>query len=272
MEVQKGETVTNSWKILAVIAVVGLLALVGLMATIAFAGTRTPQFAGWGTGGMMGAYGGGMMGGYNGMMGSGPMGPGMMGQGFGGSSQIDPLPVEEATAAVQTYLARLGNSDLAAGEVMVFSNHAYAQVVEKSAGSGAFEVLVDPVTRAVTPEPGPNMMWNLKYGPMAGFGGSGMIMGGYQGYGMGRMMDGVTPAQPSAEMPVSQEEAIQTAQRYLDAYLPGTQAEDAADSFYGYYTIHVLRDGQTVGMLSVNGYTQEVFVHFWHGEFVDMAE
>jgi hypothetical protein len=264
MEAQKGETVMNSWKILAVIAVVGLLALVGLMATIAFAGPRTPQFAGWGTGGMMG--------GYNGMMGSGPMGPGMMGPGFGQPSQVDPLPVEEVKAAIETYLVRLGNSDLAVDEVMVFTNHAYAQVMEKSTGTGAFEVLVDPVTRAVISEPGPNMMWNLKYGHMAGFGGSGMMMGGYQGYGMGRMMDGVTPAQPSAEMPVSQEEAIQTAQRYLDAYLPGTQAEDEADSFYSYYTIHVLRDGKTIGMLSVNGYTQEVFVHFWHGDFVDMVE
>jgi hypothetical protein len=265
----------NSWKILVVIAVVGLLALVGLMATIAFAGPRTPQFVGWGPGGMMGTYGGGLMGGYNGMMGPGPMGPGMMGLGFGGSRQVDPLSVEDAKAAVETYLARLGNppqADLAAGEVMVFSNHAYGQVVEKSTGAGAFEVLVDPVTRAVTPEPGPNIMWNLKYGPMASFGGPGMMMGGYQGYGTGRMMDGVTPAQPSAEMPVSPNQAIQTAQLYLEAYLPGTQAEDEADRFYGYYTIHVLRNGGTVGMLSVNGYTQEVFVHFWHGEFVDMAE
>jgi hypothetical protein len=263
----------KSWKILAVIAVVGLLALVGLTAVMAFAPRQTSQFAGWGPGGMMGGYGGGMMmGGYNGMMGAGAMGPGKMGPGFGGSARVDPLPLADAKAAVETYLGRLGNSDLAVGEVMVFTNHAYAQVVEKSTGAGAFEVLVDPVTRAVTPEPGPNMMWNLKYGPMAGFAGSGMMMGGYQGYDMSRMMDGGTPPPASAEMPVSQGEAIQTAQRYLDAYLSGTQAEDKADSLYGYYTIHLLRDGNTIGMLSVNGYTQEVFVHFWHGDFVDMAE
>lgn len=41
--------------------------------------------------------------------------------------------------------------------------------------------------------------------------------------------------------------------------------------FYGYYTIHTLRDGNTAGMLSINGYTQEAFLHFWHGDFVNMA-
>jgi len=34
-------------------------------------------------------------------------------------------------------------------------------------------------------------------------------------------------------------------------------------------TIHILRDGQTVGMLSVNGYTRQVFVHTWHGDLVE---
>jgi hypothetical protein len=73
-------------------------------------------------------------------------------------------------------------------------------------------------------------------------------------------------------MTVSPGEAIETAQRYLDRYLPGAQVEDEVDAFYGYYTLHILRDGQTVGMLSVNGYTGQVFPHTWHGDFLEMSE
>src|SRR3990172_4469704 len=74
------------------------------------------------------------------------MGPGMMG-GFGSSSLvgIEPLSLDQARKAVEDYMAGLGNSDLTIGEVMVFDNQAYAQIVEKSTGIGAQEVLVDPV-------------------------------------------------------------------------------------------------------------------------------
>ena len=44
------------------------------------------------------------------------------------------------------------------------------------------------------------------------------------------------------------------------------------DQFYGYYTIHILRDGKIYGMLSVNGYTGQVWFHSWHGQFLNMIE
>jgi hypothetical protein len=230
---------------------------------------------------MMGGYsgspsgmmGGGMMGGYGGSP-SGMMGNGMMG-GFtsGGLSGTEPLTLEQAEGAVEKYLSGLNNQDFAVGEVMVFDNHAYAEIMEKSTGVGAFEVLVDPVTLAVYPEYGPNMMWNLKYGMMAGFGGSGMMgtgmMGGMMG-GFARPGDTAAP-EVSAELPVSPEEAVESAQRYLEAYLAGTQVEETPDPFYGYYTLHILRDNEVVGMLSVNGYTGQVFPHTWHGDFIGMS-
>jgi hypothetical protein len=86
------------------------------------------------------------------------------------------------------------------------------------------------------------------------------------------MMGDFTADQPTSDMPVTAEEAVQAAQRYLDAYVPGAEAEDHADPFYGYYTIHILEDGEPAGMLSVNGYTQQAFVHQWHGGFIDMSE
>lgn len=250
--------------------------------------------------GMMGGYGPGQMMGYAqpytgtqpygyGMMGGGMMGGHMMdGYGYGdmmGGHMMggmmfnrgplfnpDPLSLTEATEAVEAYLVTLNDSNLILGEVMVFDNHAYAQVVEdalqgaeQETGIGAMEVLVDPVTKAVYPEMGPNMMWNTKYGMMSGFGGYGM---------MGGMMGGFTPpAELSADMTVSPEEAVEIAQAYLDAYIPNNlQVDEHADPFYGYYTLHINRNGETVGMLSVNGYTRQVFLHTWHGDLLDMSE
>jgi hypothetical protein len=286
---------------LAVLLLVGLLVIGpafaqgpgGMMGGGGYSGTMP---GGYGPGGMLGynqtytgtvpyGYGPGMMGNGFGMM-------GMMGTGFGhdmmgsfGSNAlfgIEPLSLDQAQTAVQDYLTRLDDADLAVGEVMVFDNHAYAQVVEQGSGIGAFEVLVDPVTLAVSPEPGPNMMWNSKYSPMTGFGGFGPMgmmgmMGsfGFQGQNNmtvpGGMMGGTTIPDLPSELPFSPADAVEAAQRYLDVYLPGAQADEHADAFYGYYTLHLLRDGETVGMLSVNGYTGQVFLHTWHGDLVEMG-
>jgi hypothetical protein len=72
-------------------------------------------------GGMMGMMmGGGMMGGQ--------CGSGMMGN-FGGLTNVDPLSIEDAETAVTDYLATLNNDSLTLGEIMIFDNHAYAQIV-----------------------------------------------------------------------------------------------------------------------------------------------
>lgn len=102
----------------------------------------------------------------------------------------------------------------------------------------------------VTPEPGPNMMWNRKYGHMSGM----MSSGGY-----------------TADMPISPEEALTIARNYLDRAMPGATVGEETDTFYGYYTVHLVRDGGIVGMLSVNGYTGQVWYHSWHGGFIGIA-
>jgi len=198
-------------------------------------------------------------------------GPGMVGPGrqggyrLGGYSAPEPLSIAKAGEAVEAYLARLGNADLALDEIMIFDNHAYAEIVEKSSGVGAMELLVDPLSLAVYPEHGPNMMWNLKYGMMSGYGmGPGMMAG----YGWGT----ADPQDVSADMPVSPQQAVEAARGYLERYFPGLQVDEHAEPFYGYYTLHTLRDGQVSGMLSVNGFTRQVFPHTWHGDFVEMGE
>ncbi len=214
--------------------------------TQAYTGT-SPYGPGWMTGGMM-----------NGMMG------GMTVNSNSPFFTVKPLTLAEATDILNAYLANLNDSNLAVDEVMIFDNQAYAEIVEKDTGIGVMEVLVDPTTQAVYPEMGPNMMWNLKYGMMSGFGGYGM---------MRRMMGNVNPADISARMPITPENAVETAQTYLDTYFPAASLTVAqkADRFYGYYTLHVTKDGQTSGMLSVNGYTGQVFPHTWHGKFLEMS-
>ncbi len=187
-------------------------------------------------------------------IGGGMMGGGVM-MGFGSNSLlgVKPLSVDQATAAVNGYLSSLGNKDLALAEVMIFDNNAYARITEKSTGAGAFELLVNPATQAVFPEPGPNMMWNTKYSPM-------------------RFMMGGSTGEATTAMPVSAADALTAAQAYLDQNLPGAKTAEDADTFYGYYTIDILRDGKVTGMLSVNGYTSQVFLHTWHGNYIEMSE
>ena len=61
-------------------------------------------------------------------------------------------------------------------------------------------------------------------------------------------------------------------QQYLDAQDDRPLIEKGPDVFYGYYTVHSLDTaGNTVGMLSVNGYTGQVWYHIWQGKFIGMA-
>lgn len=176
----------------------------------------------------------------------GPGGPGWLG---GPRYPGTPITIDQAIEAAQQYVAAYGNPDLRLTEVMEFTNNFYAEVEEESTGIHAFELLVDRYTGAVYPEPGPNRMWNTKYGHMGGWWG-----------------------QPSGPMTVTPDQARQYAQQYLDTYLPGTTVAEEADAFYGYYTIHTLQNGQIEGMLSVNGYTDQVWYHTWHGDFIQMRD
>jgi len=189
-----------------------------------------------------------------GMMGSG-MGPGMMGGTWGGyypAPNASPITIDQAADAARRYFGAYGGS-LELGEVMDFAQNYYAEVEEKDTGIHAMELLIDKYTGRVSPEIGPNIMWNTKYSPM------GNMMGGYR--------SGV----PAAAMPVVPDQAVSLAQQYLDAGRTGLTVVEA-DVFYGYYTLHTLRNGQTEGMLSVNGYTGDVWYHNWHGAFLGMKE
>ena len=206
-------------------------------------------------------------------------GNGMMGNGYnmmggytnGSAANTTPLTIDQAKQAVESYLKGLNNSDLELKEIMIFDNNAYARITEKGTGIGAMELLVDPSSLSVFPEYGPNMMWNLKYGHMSGNG----MMGGTGGMmGSRGMMGGYNtdPGAVSATMTITPEKALQAAQQYLDQQYPGYKTAEDADPFYGYFTIDIMKDGQPTGMLSVNGFSGQVFLHSWHGTFIEMFE
>jgi hypothetical protein len=186
--------------------------------------------------------------------------------------------LNEAHAAFERAVKGFGNPNLKVGEVMEFTNY-YAEVKEKDTGIGAMELLINRPGSRVYPEPGPNMMWNTKYSMMSGNGGYGRMMRpggrGMMGPNGNGMMGGSsasasaqnTPGNTTDEMAVSPEQARKIADAYLSRVSPGTKAEEP-ERFYGYYTIDTEKDGKTVGMLSVNGYSGEVWYHSWHGPFI----
>jgi len=154
--------------------------------------------------------------------------------------------IEQAEDIVEKYLVALGN-DFEIEEIMEFSNHFYIIIQEESTGINAFELLVDRYTGSISYEPGPNMMWNQKYGHM------------------GRVNNS------NASMPINSQQASIYAQEWLDRNYQSTSVEELK-IFYGYYTVDASRDGRIFGMLSVNGFTGEAWYHSWHGDFIRMEE
>ncbi len=184
------------------------------------------------------------------MMGAGPAGfaPGWGAWADAPPRAGTPLSLDQAAGRVREYLAARGDPDLEPAEVMEFSNHFYASVREKSTGRYAFELLIDRYSGALVPEPGPNMMWNLKYGMM-----------GFRGWRGGEPGAGGT-------MPVTAEEARDRALRVLRSGRGGDTV-GKPEAFYGYYTFDILSGGKVAGMLSVNGYSGDVWIHRWHGRY-----
>ena len=179
-------------------------------------------------------------------------GPGeMMGRVFSGGS--GDIGLDRAVKIAQDTAASYSGGSLAADELIEFSNNYYASIRETSTGIGAFEILIDRATGNVIREPGPDMMWNAKYSPMRGG-----MMGGF----------GATSSRP---MTVTAQQAQDAAQRWLDANRAGANAK-APDSFYGFYTVDFERTGRLVGMVSVNGYTGQVWYHSWHGTFIQLKD
>ena len=225
-----------------VILVVALGAAIALLAgmVLAYAWSGQPGW-GWMNPGTMQRWGPGGSWGHGCMMGG--CGAGMGGGWRHGHEEDRRLTMDEVRERLEGYVNQLGPK-YGILEIMEFENNFYAVIYEEDTGIGAMEVLVDPYTGSIMPEPGPNMMWNTRYG-MHSAGGS------------------------SALMPISPEEAGGIALSYLGEVFDGRVEVEKPIKFYGYYTVDYMVDGVMYGMLSVNGYDGSVWPHTWHGEFID---
>lgn len=173
----------------------------------------------------------------------------MFGNGFDNNipSNTPRLTIDEAQSKAEQFAVSI-SKNLHVAEVMEFSNNFYAVVVETDTKKAAFELLVDPYTGQVAQEMGGGMMWNQKYGRMA------------------------ATDNPSEVNPISIGDAAAKAQAVLDATIPGAIVQKDGFDFYGYYSFDYEVNGKVVGMLSVNGETGQVFLHFWHDQFISEKE
>lgn len=176
---------------------------------------------------------------------------GMMGRVFNAGS--GDIGIDRAVKIAQDVAASYPSGGLASDEVIEFTNNYYASIREKGTGIGAFEILIDRASGQVTREPGPDMMWNTKYGMMRGG-----LMGGF----------GVAGTGPTT---MTSDKARDIAQGWLDGNESGATA-NSPDPFYGYYTVDFERGGRLVGMLSVNGYSGQVWYHNWHSSFIQIRD
>ncbi|MFW6102155.1 MAG: peptidase M4 [Chloroflexota bacterium] len=210
------------------------LVLIALTVVVLLGVTACAPFRGYAPSGRGGGMGPGMMGDM-------PMMGGMMGY-YSGVPM--PLSHEDAKAIADNYLAWLSNPELEIDELEEYSHNFYLSLVEKSTGRGAIEIIIDRYSGSYQPEP-QSMMWNGKYG----------MMGGSQ----------------QAQMTVTSESALIIAQDFLDVVYPGTEGDEIV-AYYGYYTIMTKLEGKHYGMLSVNGYSGDVWYHTWHGMFISEVE
>ncbi len=181
------------------------------------------------------------------------------------------LTINDAATAAQNYLLTLGNPNLGIKTVQEYTSTYNAQVIEKDTGAGAFELAIDKYTGAVTPMPGPTLMWDTKYGTTAD-GMMGYLTTGETRYnygmmgGYGGMMNWLRGT-PTITMQVTTQQATTIAQQYLNTNYPGTTVGNAA-TYYGYYAMQVQSGGNIIGMMGINGATGQVIYYTWCGTFM----
>jgi hypothetical protein len=176
---------------------------------------------------------------YRGMMSSSMMGSMAMVWLPGDGVAVSSIPAARVRATSAAKAAGLHP-----GEVMWFDNGFYVELKD-SAGKPATEVIVDPRTGTVSTEPGPAMMWNTRFGMMRADGSSAGLVNSTKARGI------VTS--------------------WLTANRPGTTIR-SIDTYPGYFTLDLHRNGVVSGMMSVNSSTGAAWFHTWHGTFIAMED
>ncbi|MDY0387229.1 hypothetical protein SDC9_137611 [bioreactor metagenome] len=149
-----------------------------------------------------------------------------------------PITQDEAIKSMQSFAKQYG-SNIEIDDFMAFSSNYYGVVKDANSNQDIAEVLVDRYSGSAYPEPGPNMMWNTRYG-------AGRTQAGSTGYDLAG--------------------AKKLAEDFLTGYLPGAEILESK-AMPGYYTFDFGRN-DTEGMLSVNTFSGQIWVHTWHGSYL----
>lgn len=174
--------------------------------------------------------------------------------------------IDELTHEVQAYIERY-DTNLVIGDIFIFEDtEYYYSIIEEDTGKGAMELLVNPYTKDIYPEYGPNMMWNLKYGMHNASG----MMGNRNMMGYSDDGEYFDYGDYSEDNEISSSEAYNEGMSYLAKRNDDLILGDEYHDFYGYYTFHIKESGKPVGMLSVNGFSGAVWYHDWHGDLVEI--
>ncbi len=166
---------------------------------------------------------------------------------------------EDLKEKVETYISRY-KEELSIGDIFIYEDSEYYfSIVEEDTGRGAMELLANPYTGGIFPEYGPNMMWNLKYGMHT------------RGGMMGRFYSRFSNHWVYSDNEISVKEAYDIGNRYVNVNISSEAGvSEEPHEFYGYYTFHIEENGEVLGMLSVNGFTGEVWFHDWHENLLEI--
>jgi hypothetical protein len=66
------------------------------------------------------------------------------------------------------------------------------------------------------------------------------------------------------------DEAFSKGDEFLSGQSGDYKLSESYHEFYGYFTFHVEKNGESSGMLSVNAFTGDVWFHDWHGELLEI--
>jgi len=149
-----------------------------------------------------------------------------------------PITQDEAIKTMQSFAQQYG-PNMEVEDFMTFSSNYYGVIKHTNSSQDLAEVLVDRYSGYAYPEPGPNMMWNTRYGA-------------------GRVQEeGVTYDLAGSK---------KLAEEFLTGYLPEAQIMESHE-MPGYCTFDFGRK-DIEGMLSVNAYSGQIWVHTWHGSYL----
>lgn len=167
--------------------------------------------------------------------------------------------LEQLTENVESLL-EIYDEPLKISMVYVFENRdPYFLITEVNTERGAMELRASVRSGAVYAERSIANMWNVKYTQRMGnrrIIGSGMMGGYYRDYDL--------------DNELTHEEAVEIAENYVTLKTEGIVLDANHHTFYGYYSFHLLKDREIVGILRINGFDGQVSITRFTGALVEI--